>query len=112
MKSSMAPSIFYIFLIAGFLRVDSFAPHMPVLTSQKIKVSTTRSYESHYPTEGGMFDINKGPSHHLIEVAPEDLVALGDKSVEVHELKVDAATLTFASFGAMALFLFVLAFIK
>ena len=93
--------------------MDSFAPHMRVLTSQQMKVPATTRYESpHYPTEGGMFDINKGPAHHLIDVAPEDLEALGDKSVEVHEMKVDAATLTFASFGVMVLFLFVFAFIK
>lgn len=59
-----------------------------------------------------MFDIDKGPGHHLIDVDHKDLEDLGDKSVEVHEVKVDATTLTLASFGFLALFLFVVPFIN
>jgi len=97
----------YILFLAGFALVESFSPHLHVQTSLKAKLSNTRTFQSHYPTEGGMFDISKGPSHHLIDVDPENIEALGDNSVEVHEMKVDASTLTFAFFGFMAFFLFV-----
>jgi hypothetical protein len=66
----------------------------------------------HYPTEGKMFDIDKGPGHHLIDVDHKDLEKLGDKTVEVHEMKVDATTLTLVSFGILALFLFVAPFMN
>jgi hypothetical protein len=65
-------------------------------------------FESHYPTEGKMFDIDKGPDHHLIEVDHKDLENLGDKSVQVHEVKVDAVSITLATFGILALLLFAL----
>lgn len=59
-----------------------------------------------------MFDIDKGPGHHLIDVDHKDLEKLGDKTVEVHEMKVDATTLTLVSFGILALFLFVAPFMN
>ena len=65
-----------------------------------------------YATEGSMFDITQGPGHHLIDVAPKDLQSFEEeKSVKVHEMKVDASTLTVVSFGFLAFLLFVLPFI-
>ena len=65
-----------------------------------------------------MFDIEKGPGHHLIDAIPKDIEDLGDKSVDVQEMKVDAvdavdaATIvTFLSFGILALLSFVLTFV-
>jgi len=64
----------------------------------------------HYPTAGGMFDVSVGPSHHLVGVDHEKLKDLENKppSVNVHEVKVDAVTVTFFSF-ALALCVFILA---
>ena len=67
-------------------------------------------YRLHYPTAGGMYDISEGPGHHLINVDHDKLTDLGDKSVSVHEMKLDAVTVTFLSFTLLALFLFVFAF--
>ena len=65
----------------------------------------------HYPTEGGMYDISEGPGHHLINVDHDKLHDVEEmKSVNVHEVKVDAVTVTFASFASLALVLFLLAF--
>ena len=90
---------------------------------------TAHKSKKHYPTEGEMFDIEKGPGHHLIDAIPKDIEDLGDKSVmidanpkviedlgdksvNVHEMKVDAATITFLSFGILALLLFVVPFVQ
>ncbi len=64
----------------------------------------------HYPTAGGIFDISRGPDHHLINVDHDKLDDLGDKSVNVHEMKLDAVTVTVASFGFLALCFFVFVF--
>jgi hypothetical protein len=65
----------------------------------------------HYLTAGGMYEISSGPDHHLINVDHEQLDSLGDKSVNVHELKLDAVTVTFVTFAFGALCLFGFAFI-
>lgn len=62
----------------------------------------------HYPTAGGMYDISEGPGHHLINVNHdklEDVEKLKKQSVNVHEVEVDAATITMICFGTLALFL-------
>lgn len=67
-------------------------------------------YHLHYPTAGGIFDISRGPDHHLINVDHDKLNDLGDKSVNVHEMKLDAVTVTVATFGFLALCFFVFVF--
>ena len=58
-----------------------------------------------------MYDISKGSDHHLIDVDHNKLDDLGDKSVNVHELQLDAITVTFFSFAFFSIFLFILAFV-
>lgn len=66
-----------------------------------------------YPTAGGMYDISEGPGHHLINVDHDKLHDLEEiKSVNVHEVEVDAVTVTFVSFITVALFLITLAFVE
>lgn len=100
-------------LLTLFTTVQTFFV-MPIVRPHprpKLQDATTGKTKM-YATEGGMFDITQGPGHHLIDVAPEDLQAFEqEKSVEVHEMKVDASTLTVVSFGFLAFFLFVLPFI-
>ena len=72
--------------------------------------SLSSSSHLHYPTAGGMYDISEGPGHHLINVDHDKLDDLGDKSVNVHEVQLDAVTVTFLSFAFLALSFFVFAF--
>ncbi len=72
--------------------------------------SSSSSSHLHYPTAGGMYDISEGPGHHLINVDHDKLDDLGDKSVNVHEVQLDAVTVTFLSFAFLALSFFVFAF--
>eukprot|EP01083_Nonionella_stella_P106516 307532_1 len=93
--------------------------------SSSIDTTSTILYEAahpkRYPTEGDMFDIEKGPDHHLIENPPADTDTMpldlkkgadrkikesSKTKVNVHEMKVDAATLTLVSFGVLASVLF------
>jgi hypothetical protein len=58
-----------------------------------------------------MFDdrvISEGPPYHhcQFEADLKDIGTLGNKSVEVHEMKVETTTPTFASFGFMVSCLF------
>ena len=72
---------------------------------------TAISKTVHYPTEGGMYDISEGPGLHLINVDHDRLHDLEEmKSVNVYEVKVDAVTVTFASFASLAMVLLLLAF--
>ncbi len=92
------------------------------ITEEDSNISTVQSSSSstdpdsssqrkkHYPSEGKMFDIEKGPDHHLIEVDHKDIENLGDKSVNVHEMKLDAVDITVASFAFLAFVLFYVAF--
>ena len=142
-------SSFFLFITASLVPDgNAFSPLAPSriqqmrlystkkVSEKKVSESTFTSPESttahkskkHYPTEGEMFDIEKGPGHHLIDAIPKDIEDLGDKSVmidanpkviedlgdksvNVHEMKVDAATITFLSFGILALLLFVVPFV-
>ena len=111
----MTQSILFSLLLLLLLSVlsSSFSPHSQVGIRCQQKIAPwTIIFQSHNPTEGKMFDIDKGPGHHLIDVDKKDLEDLGDKSVEVHEMKVDAATVTLVSFGMLALFLFVMPFMN
>ncbi len=80
-------------------------------TSTPIGDTRSKSQNMHYPTSGGMYDISEGPGHHLINVDHDKLDNLEERqSVNVHEVELDAATVTLVSFGTLALILFVLAF--
>lgn len=57
-----------------------------------------------------MFDITQGPGHHLINVDHNKLDDMGDKTVNVNEMKLDAVTVTFFSFTFLALCVFVFVF--
>ena len=73
-----------------------------------------------YQTQGEMFDIERGPDHHLIDNpsqpalnSPNVLIEDPDakkinasKKVNVHEMEIDASTFTFLLFGVLALLLF------
>lgn len=95
-------------LIIVLLSVSSFAfiPHTKLVSTK------TRTHplqvSKRYPSEGSEYDVKIGPGHHLIDVDHEKLEKL-DNLVEVHEIKVDAITVTALTFLSLSFFLFVIA---
>jgi hypothetical protein len=94
-------SSFFLFITASLVPYgNAFSPLAPSriqqmklystkkVSEKKVSESTFTSPESttahksskHYPTEGEMFDIEKGPGHHLIDAIPKDIEDLGDKT--------------------------------
>lgn len=114
MFQSKASILFSILSLAGFLPVESFSSLIVSHASHNRRLSTnTRTIQSnHQPTgQNGMFDdhfFSEGPPYHhcLIEVDLKDIGTLGNKSVEVHGMKLETTTPTFTSFGFMVSCLF------
>jgi hypothetical protein len=82
----------------------------PNLPDQTTRVDSEANKK--YPTEGAMFDIEKGPDHHLIEVDKKDLKKVRGPAVNVHEMKLDAVTITFLSFLLLGILVIVVPFVQ
>ena len=83
----------------------------PNLPDQTTKVDDSEANKK-YPSEGTMFDIEKGPDHHLIEVDKKDLKKVRGPPVNVHEMKLDAVTITFLSFLLLGILVIVVPYVQ
>lgn len=93
------------------LKAKSTKQDKETRNSKSKNASEDPHYRVHYPSAGSMFDITQGPGHHLINVDHNKLDDMGDKTVNVNEMKLDAVTVTFFSFTFLALCVFVFVFV-